>query len=77
MIIAPMAVNFLGIKVNTLDNSSLVSVGPNLFIDQLISYKRNQGFGEQSGDLSPINISISYIFDPDVNDSNTIKNSVI
>lgn len=77
MIIAPMVVNFLGIKVNTLDNSSMVSVGPNLFIDQFISYKRNQGFGEQSGDLSPTNIPISNIIDPDVNDSNTIKNSVI
>jgi len=75
--IAPMAINFLGFKVNVIDNSSLVNLGPNQFIDQLVSYKRNQGIGEQNGDISPINIPITWLNDTDVADSNTAKNSII
>lgn len=77
MIIAPMAINLLGFKVNTLDHNSLVNLGPNQFIDQFTSYKRNQGVGEQNGDLSPINIPISWVVDPDISDSNTAKNSLV
>lgn len=77
MNIAPMAINFLGFKVNTIDNGSFVNLGPYQFIDQFVSYKRNQGVGEQNGDISPINIPISWIADPDVSDSNTAKNSII
>ncbi|MGJ7913265.1 hypothetical protein [Neobacillus sp. LXY-1] len=72
-----MQINFLGFKINTIDNTAFVNFGPNQFIDQLTSYKRNQGFGEQNGDISPVNIPISYVVDPDVTDSNTAKNSVI
>ncbi|WP_374049565.1 hypothetical protein [Neobacillus sp. OS1-2] len=75
--IAPMAINFLGFKVNAIDNSSFVNLGPNQFVDQFVSYKRNQGVGEQNGDLSPVNIPISWVVDPDVTDSNTAKNSII
>ena len=74
---APMVVNLLGIKVNVLDHASLMNMGPNQFIDQFVSYKRNQGFGEQNGDLSPIFVPISYINDPDLTDSWTVKNSII
>ncbi|MEH7120939.1 hypothetical protein V7128_26555 [Neobacillus vireti] len=77
MNIAPMAINFLGFKVNTVDNTSFINFGPNQFIDQFTSYKRNQGVGEQNGDLSPVNIPISYVMDPDLTDSNTSKNSVV
>lgn len=77
MIFSPMVVNLLGFKVNVLDHSSVISMGPNQFIDQFVSYKRNQGVGEQNGDLSPINIPFNYIFDPDGVDSPTVKNSVI
>ncbi|WP_420490040.1 hypothetical protein [Neobacillus vireti] len=72
-----MAINFLGFKVNTVDNTSFINFGPNQFIDQFTSYKRNQGVGEQNGDLSPVNIPISYVMDPDLTDSNTSKNSVV
>jgi hypothetical protein len=75
--IAPMAINLLGFKINTIDNSSIVNLGPNQFIDQLTSYKRNYGVGEQNGDLSPINIPISWVVDPDLSDSNTAKNSLV
>jgi hypothetical protein len=74
---APMVVNLLGIKLNVLDHTSLMNMGPNQFIDQFVSYKRNQGFGEQNGDLSPVLVPISYINDPDLSDSWTAKNSII
>jgi hypothetical protein len=77
LIFAPMVVNLLGIKINAIDHSSLMNMGPNQFIDQFVSYKRNQGFGEQNGDLSPVFIPISYIIDPDISDSYTAKNSII
>jgi hypothetical protein len=74
---APMVVNLLGIKLNVLDHASLMNMGPNQFIDQFVSYKRNQGFGEQNGDLSPVLVPISYINDSDLSDSWTAKNSII
>jgi hypothetical protein len=74
---APMIVNLLGVKLNVLDHASLMNMGPNQFIDQFVSYKRNQGFGEQNGDLSPILVPISYINDSDLSDNWTAKHSII
>ncbi|MDQ0200127.1 hypothetical protein [Neobacillus ginsengisoli] len=74
---APMMVNFLGIKLNAIDHSSLMNFGPNQWIDHFITYKRNQGFGEQNGDIVPVIIPISYVFDSDFLDSSSIKNSII
>jgi len=73
----PFALNLLASKINSVDNNSIVNVGPVQFIDQFTSYKRNQGFGEQNGDLSPINIPIDYLIDPDVSDSPSVKNSIV
>ena len=77
LIIAPMVINLLGFKVNTNDHASFVNLGPNQYIDLMINYKRNQGVGEQNGDLSPINIPISNVIDPDIAENNAAKNSVI
>jgi len=73
----PFALNLLGFKINSVDNAAVVNVGPVQYIDQFTSYKRNQGFGELNGDLSPINIPIDYLMDPDISDSATVKNSII
>ncbi len=73
----PFALNLLGFKINSIDNASVVNVGPVQYIDQFTSYKRNQGFGELNGDLSPINIPIDYLIDTDVSDSASVKNSII
>lgn len=75
--ISPMVINVLGFKINTIDNGAVANMGSFQLIDQLVSYKRNQALGEQNGDLSPINVPVSTVFDPDGADSNTIKNSVI
>lgn len=73
----PLAINMLGFKVNTLDNAAVLNVGSLLYVDQFVSYKRNQAVGEQNGDFSPINIPISSVIDPDIIDSVSAKNSVI
>lgn len=77
VVFSPVQVNLLGIKINTLDNASVMNIGPTLYIDQYISYKRNQGYGEQNGDLARYFIPISYVFDGDFNDSSSAKNSII
>ncbi|MFJ7726246.1 hypothetical protein ACIQXV_08780 [Neobacillus sp. NPDC097160] len=77
MIFAPMVVNFGNLKINVFDHGSVIAMGPNQFIDQFVSYKRNQGYGEQNGDFVPMIIPISYIYDSDIGDSWTAKNSII
>jgi hypothetical protein len=77
LIFAPVVINLLGFKINVLDHASIVNMGPNQYIDQFISYKRNQGFGEQNGDFSPVFIPISYVLDSDLNDSSSVKNSIV
>jgi hypothetical protein len=69
-------VNFLGFKVNNQDHYSMVNFGPIQIIDQFLSYKRNQGVGDPGGDVSPINIPIAWIADPDLTDSNSAKTSL-
>lgn len=75
--ISPMVINVLGFKINTIDNGSVANMGSLQSIDQLVTYKRNQAFGEQNGDLSPVNVPVSTVIDPDATDSNAIKNSVV
>lgn len=77
LFISPTAVNLLGFKVNTIDNASVVNAGAIQYIDQFVTYKRNQGFGEQNGDLSPVNVPLSLFSDPDLIDSASAKASAI
>jgi hypothetical protein len=73
----PLAINLLGFKINSIDNSAVINAGSLLSVDQFTSYKRNQGLGEVNGDVSPVNIPINYVIDPDIVDSATVKNSVV
>ncbi|MDN3019317.1 hypothetical protein PH210_24405 [Paenibacillus sp. BSR1-1] len=77
MLFAPMVVNLLGFKVNIIDQGSNLIMGPNQQFDLFVSTKRNQGFGELNGDLSPVNIPIQAVTDQDVIDSASAKNSVV
>ena len=77
MIFAPMNVNLGDMKVNVLDHGSILNMGPNQMTDVFISYKRNQGYGEQNGDIAPMLIPISFLLDNDVSDSATVKNSIL
>ena len=77
MIFAPMNVNLGDMKINVLDHGSILNMGPNQITDVFISYKRNQGYGEQNGDIAPMLIPISFLLDNDVSDSATVKNSIL
>lgn len=77
MYFAPMAINFLGFKVNVVDQGSVINVGPYQQFDLFVSTKRNQGFGELNGDFSPINIPITNVADPDLIDSASNKSSIV
>jgi hypothetical protein len=77
MTFAPMSLNILGIKINSVDNSAVVNMGPSQHVDLFVSYKRNQGNGEQNGDLQFNQFPVSFVLDADLLDSNSIKNSVI
>ncbi|OCA81673.1 hypothetical protein A8F94_22710 [Bacillus sp. FJAT-27225] len=75
--ISPMVINVLGFKINTVDNGAVTNMGSLQLIDQLVTYKRNQAFGEQNGDFSPSAVPTATVFDQDAVDSNANKNSVV
>lgn len=77
MSFSPVMVNILGLKLNAIDHAAVLNLGPSQHIDLFVSYKRNQGIGEQNGDLSPILFSASSVFDQDLSDSPTIKGSIL
>ncbi len=77
MIFAPMVVNMIGLKVNLMDYSSTISYGPVQQVDVFISTKKNSGYGEEIGDFSPVFVPIDIVFDFDLLDSNSGKNSAI
>ncbi|TLS37606.1 hypothetical protein [Pseudalkalibacillus caeni] len=77
MIFAPVVINLLGFKVNIVERNSMVNFSPVQQLDVYLSTKRNQGFGEENGDLTAVYIPISYVVDADGSDSNSIKNSVV
>ena len=64
MTFAPVSLNILGIKINAIDHASIVNLGSSQHLDQFVSYKRNQGIGEQNGDSSPNILSSSWVLDP-------------
>lgn len=72
---SPVTVTILGIKLNALDHSSVINLGPSQHIDQFISYKRNQGIGEQNGDLSPVFVPVTAVLDNDLVDNPSFKGS--
>ena len=77
MTFAPVLLNIVGIKINAIDHAAVVNLGPSQHLDQFVSYKRNQGIGEQNGDLSPTILSNSWVLDPDSSDSNSVKSSLL
>lgn len=77
MTFAPVALNILGIKINAIDHGAVVNLGASQHLDQFVSYKRNQGMGEQNGDLSPNLLSYSWVWDMDLQDSLSTKSSIL
>ena len=77
MTFAPASLNILGIKINAIDHGAVVNLGPSQHVDLFVSYKRNQGIGEQNGDFSPTLLTASWVSDADLIDSPTNKSSIL
>jgi hypothetical protein len=77
LIFAPLVVNLLGFKINFMDTQSILSYGAFQQADFYFVEKRNMGFGEDTGDISPIYIPLNYILDMDATDTNSVKGSVV
>ncbi len=77
MTFAPVVLNILGIKINALDHGAVVNIGSSQHLDQCVSYKRNQGIGEQNGDISATLQPQSGVWDMDLIDSPTNKSSFL
>lgn len=74
---APVSLNLLGIKINAMDHGAVLNLGPSQHLDFFVSYKRNQGIGEQNGDASPTILSTSWVSDMDFIDNPTVKSSFL
>lgn len=74
---APMVVNLLGFKVNVLDRASSFTIGPSQQLDTFLATKRNMGFGEDNGDLSPTYLPLNLIMDQDLLDNASSKQSAV
>jgi len=70
----PTKVNIGGLKINSPDHASSVSIGSNMRVGVNVSGKKNQGFGQQMADFSASAIPIQFILDNDLIDSPSIKN---
>ncbi|MBY0121670.1 hypothetical protein [Bacillus sp. S/N-304-OC-R1] len=77
MYFAPVTINMIVFKINAIDHSAVVNMGPSQHIDVFVSYKRSQGIGEQNGDFSPMLLTNSIVADSDFSDSPSAKYSFI
>lgn len=77
MNVSPVVVNIAVLKLNAIDHAAVLNVGPSQHADLFVSYKRNQGIGEQNGDVSPVLFSVCWVSDSDVIDGAACKISLI
>lgn len=73
MFFIPAKVNIGSMKINNPDHLSAVSLGPNFIINENVSGKKNQGFGQQSADFTIIAVPIQITIDNEIMDSPSIK----
>jgi len=74
MFFIPTKINIGDLKINSADHTSPISLGSNFLIGNNVAGKKNQGFGQQSADLSITAIPIHMILDDDCIDSPSVKN---
>lgn len=69
----PTKVNIGGIKINSPDHLSTVSLGQNFMINENVVGKKNQAFGQQMADLTIVAVPILITIDNDEIDVPSIK----
>ncbi|MFJ5716855.1 hypothetical protein [Neobacillus sp. NPDC093127] len=75
MFFIPTKVNIGGIKINSAEHKSAVSIGENFLKGNNTFAKKNQGFGQQIGDLTLDFCPIHITFDDEIIDKPVIKNN--
>jgi hypothetical protein len=69
----PTKVNIGGIKINSPDHLSSVSLGQNFIVGENVAGKKNQGYGQQMADLTTVAVPILITIDNDQIDIPSIK----
>jgi hypothetical protein len=69
----PTKVNIGGIKINSPDHLSSVSLGQNFIVGENVAAKKNQGYGQQMADLTIVAVPILITIDNDQIDTTSIK----
>jgi hypothetical protein len=72
----PTKVNIGGLKINSPDHASSVSIGSNMRVGMNVSGKKNQGFGQQMADFSVSAIPIQFTLDNDLIDAPSMKTNI-
>jgi hypothetical protein len=69
----PTKVNIGGIKINSPDHLSSLSLGQNFFVGENVVGKKNQAYGQQMADLTIVAVPILITIDNDEIDTPSIK----
>lgn len=75
MFFIPTKVNIGGIKINSAEHKSAISCGENFLQRNNVFPKKNQGFGQQLGDLTFDFCPIHITFDDEIIDKPVVMNS--
>lgn len=73
MFFIPTNVNIGSMKISSPDHKSAVSVGSAFLKGSNVAGKKNQGFGQQFGDLSITAVPIHIVLDEEIIDIPSIK----
>ncbi|AME04975.1 hypothetical protein NNG64_07755 [Bacillus siamensis] len=76
MMFFPSVINFEHIKMNGISSGATFNTGSSVILRRTAANKRNEGYGEQSGDCTVVAIPIMSIDDSDLIDGTANKVSL-
>ncbi|MEC3656100.1 hypothetical protein Q0N99_05200 [Bacillus siamensis] len=76
MMFFPSVINFEHIKINGISSGAAFNTGSSVILRRTAANKRNEGYGEQSGDCTVVAIPIMSIDDSDLIDGTSNKVSL-
>ncbi|PAD63099.1 hypothetical protein CHH79_13260 [Bacillus siamensis] len=76
MMFFPSVINFEHIKINGISSGAAFNTGSSVILRRTAANKRNEGYGEQSGDCTVVAIPIMNIDDSDLIDGTANKVSL-
>ncbi|MFT3654426.1 hypothetical protein DALLNEIH_00845 [Bacillus sp. B01(2024)] len=76
MMFFPSVINFEHIKINGISSGAAFNTGSSVILRRTAANKRNEGYGEQSGNCTVVAIPIMSIDDSDLIDGTANKVSL-